>query len=253
MVAGEGGSRVARRRQRRRRIVVVAAGAAAVLGAAAVASVALVVTNAGDDAGRAAPARASTTSSTSTTTTSTLPVSTTAVPRSPDPLVALAQQYDGRYVGTFTNSTFDTSGAVTLQLRIDPSTGELSSDADFDGDLFGGGAKAVRRISSTVKLGDPNAAITTDTPAFGPVTGRLDQNLQLVLTADDVPGPKVKAFALTGSLRADLTGFDATFTVTFEDATTADGTIAVSCDPAGSRGNEVETICALSQGSPPTG
>jgi hypothetical protein len=175
-------------------------------------------------------------------------VSTTAVPKSTDPVVALAQQYDGRYVGTFTNTTFHTTGAATLELRIDPASGDLSTHADFDGDLFGGGAREVRRISGTVRLGDPNAAITTDTESFGPVTGRIDQNLQLVLSADDVPGPKVKSFALTGGLRADLTGFDATYTVTFADGSTAAGTIGVSCDPAGGRGNEVPTICALSQG-----
>jgi hypothetical protein len=177
-----------------------------------------------------------------------VPVSTTAVPKSTNPVVALAQQYDGRYVGTFTNTTFDTTGAATLELRIDPASGDLSTHADFDGDLFGGGAREVRRISGTVRLGDPNAAITTDTESFGPVTGRIDPNLQLVLTADDVPGPKVESFTLTGGLRADLTGFDATYTVTFADGSTAEGTIGVSCDPSGGRGNEVPTICALSQG-----
>ena len=101
-----------------------------------------------------------------------------------------------------------------------------------------------------MKIGDPNAAITTDTDAFGPVTGRIDEGLRLVLTADDVPGSKVQSFTLTGGLREDLTGFDATYTVTFADGTTAEGTIGVSCDPAGARGNEVPTICALSA-SPP--
>ncbi len=102
----------------------------------------------------------------------------------------------------------------------------------------------MRRISGTVKLGDPNAPVTTQTDAFGPVTAHLDDALALVLTADDVPGAKVKSFTLTGHLRDDLTGFDATYAVTFEDATTAEGTITVTCDPNGTRGSEVTTICA---------
>jgi hypothetical protein len=249
MVADRAGARVARRRQRRRRVVTAATVGAALVGVAAVAAVVLVATDGGDDEhASTAPRVARTSTSSSSSSTTTLPVATTAVPKSPDPVVALAQQYDGRYVGTFTNNTFRTTGGVALELRIDPTKGELSSNTDFDGDLFGGGAKEVRRISSTVKLGDPNAAITTQTKAFGPVTGRLDENLQLVLSADDVPGAKVKSFTLTGSLREDLTGFDATYTVTFADASTADGTITVSCDPTGARGNEVETICALSGG-----
>ena len=113
----------------------------------------------------------------------------------------------------------------------------------------GPGAKKVRRISGTVTLGDPNAPVTTQTEAFGTVTGRLDDALALVLIADDVPGAKVKSFTLTGHLRDDLTGFDATYAVTFEDGTTADGTITVTCDPNGTRGSEVTTICALAKGA----
>lgn len=168
------------------------------------------------------------------------------MPASDNPVVALAQQYDGRYVGTFTNTTFDTTGPATLELRIDPASGEIAVDADFDGDLFGGGAKEVRSISGKVALGsDANATITTPTKAFGPVAGHVDETLALVLTADDVPGDEVKSFTLTGRLRADNTGFDSTYQVTFEDGTTADGTVTVSCDPGGVRGSEVTTVCAL--------
>ncbi len=195
--------------------------------------------------------RSTTTAPSSTTTTTTLPVSTTAVPASDNPVVALAQQYDGRYVGTFTNSTYNTTGPASLELRIDPATGSIAVDAEFDGDLFGGDAKEVRKISSTVALGaDANATITTPTKAFGPVAGHIDETLALVLTADDVPGDTVKAFTLTGRLRADNTGFDAAYQVTFEDGKTADGTVAVSCDPNGVRGSAVTTVCALTA---PTG
>jgi hypothetical protein len=244
--AGLGGSRSARRRQKRRRTVVIVA--ASCLAVVAVAAVALVVTSGGDAETAGTRKHDRVTSTTSTTSTSTTqPVATTAVPKAPDPVVALAQQYDGRYVGTFTNTTFETTGSAELELRIDPATGALRTDAEFDGDLFGGDAKLVRRISGTVTLGNPNAPVTTQTEAFGAVTGRLDDALALVLTADDVPGAKVKGFALTGHLRDDLTGFDATYSVTFEDGATAEGTITVTCDPNGTRGSEVTTICALVQ------
>lgn len=246
-----GGSRSARRRQKRRRTVVVAV-VGTCLAVVAVAAAALVATSGGDSdsAGTRRHERVTSTSASTPSTTTTQPVATTAVPASPDPVVALAQQYDGRYVGTFTNTTFNTTGRATLELRIDPATGALSTDAEFDGDLFGGDAKKVRRISGTVTLGDPNAPVTTQTDAFGAVTGHLDDALALVLTADEVPGAKVKGFALTGHLRDDLTGFDATYAVTFEDGTTAEGTITVTCDPKGTRGSEVTTICALAQAAP---
>lgn len=190
--------------------------------------------------------RSTTTSTTASTTTTTTPVATTAVPRSTDPVVALAQQYDGRYVGTWANTTFATTGPASLELRIDPVTGTATVDSDFEGDLFGNGSTQPRRITGTVTLGDPAAVVTTQTKAFGAVTGRLDESLAIVLTAPDVPEAKVQSFELIGRLRSDLTGFDATFSIVHRDGSTSVGTVTVLCDPAGARGSEVTTVCALS-------
>jgi hypothetical protein len=253
MTGDLGGSRSARRQQqKRRRTVVIATAIAAVVAVIAIVAVVLLVTREDDtDSASVSRDRRTTTSSSSTSTSTTSPVPTTAVPASENPVVALAQQYDGRYTGTFTNSTFDTTGPASLELRIDPTTSAITVDADFDGDLFGKGAKRVRSISSTVTLGaDANATITTPTEAFGPVSGRIDETLALVLTADDVPGDQVQAFSLTGRLREDLTGFDSTYTVTFEDGETAEGTVTVTCDPSGVRGSEVTTVCALTAPTP---
>ncbi len=166
-------------------------------------------------------------------------------------MVALAQQYDGAYSGMFTNTTFKTTGPATLDLHIDPTAGTLSVAVGLNGDLFGGGAKIVRSIQGSIQLGNPTAAVTTQTPSFGPVTGKLGSGLSVVLTAPAVPDPKVKTFQLTGTLRADSTGhavqpggFDATFTVGFRDGTTAQGTVTVTCAPTGQRPSQVQTICA---------
>jgi hypothetical protein len=185
----------------------------------------------------------STTSSSSATTSSSASTVTTVVPRSTDPVVALAQQYDGLYKGTFTNTTFNTSGPATLELRIDPTAATLDVVADFNGDVFGGGAKELRRINTTVQLKDPSKAVATDTKSFGKVTGSLDAGLGVVLTAPNVPDPKVLSYVLTGMLRADKSGFDATYRVVFEDGTTADGTVTVTCAPNGQRPSEVRTLC----------
>ena len=234
----------AARQRRRRRTVVLTVAVLTAVGIATGGVLAL--SGGGDDPAVApSPARRSTTTSTSTTTTTTAPVATTAVPKSADPVVALAQQYDGRYVGTWTNTTFGTTGPATLELRIDPAEGTVTVDADFEGDLFGNEART-RRITGTVKLGDPNAVITTQTKAFGAVTGRLDQALAVILTAPDVPEPNVQSFELTGRLREDNTGFDATFSIQHRDGSSSTGTVTVLCDPSGQRGTEVTTVCALS-------
>ena len=199
------------------------------------------ITQEGDSPSKNQPP-GSTTSSSSTTEVTT---STTVVPRSSDPIVALAQQYDGRYVGTFTNTTFSTTGPASLELRIDPIDGDATFDSDFDGDIFGKGNKSVRRLSGTIKLRDTNAVVEKNTKSFGIVTGRLGNDLSLIFDADNVPDDQVKSFTLTGRLRSDNTGFDATFTVGFRDGTSATGIVTLACDPTGNRTSEVTTVCAM--------
>ena len=168
---------------------------------------------------------------------------TTLIPRSSNPAVALGQQYDGRYVGMFTNTTFQTTGPATLDLRVDPTSGVLIATVDLNGDLFGGGAKQVRRIDATVTLGGSNPSLVTRTSAFGPVTGKLGTGYSIVFTAPSVPDAKVKTFELTGTLRSDTRGFDATFTVGFRDGRSAQGTVTVLCAPQGQRPSQVTTVC----------
>jgi hypothetical protein len=237
-------ARATRRHRARRRQVLVAAGA--LLGAAVVAAAVLVLTASSSTTKRVSrPTRGTTTTSSTTTTTSAPSAApTTVVPKSSNPVVALAQQYDGSYTGTFTNTTYHTTGPASLSLRIDPTAGTLTATVDLSGDLFGGGAKQVRQISGTIALGSPTAAATTQTPSFGPVTGKLGPGLSIVLTAPNVPDPKVQSFELTGELRSDHKGFDATFTVGFRDGHTAQGTVTVLCAATGQRPSQVTTLCS---------
>jgi hypothetical protein len=248
VVTAEVGGRAKRRRDKHhRRLVGGGAVAGAVLAMGAVAGAVVLVTGGGDEQASTSATtdrKPSTSTTTSSTTSTTVPESTTVVPRSTNPVVALAQQYDGYYEGTFANTTFQTDGTVTLLVRIDPNAGTLDVTAEFDGDVFGGGAKEIRSIQATVKLRDPGASVTTQTKSFGKVIGHIDPTLALILNAPDVPDPKVASFELTGRLRGDRSGFDATYHVTFEDEKTADGTIVVVCATRGQRPNEVQTLCA---------
>ena len=235
--------RAARRRARRRRWLVGGLVGIVVLVGGAVAVVALTGLSSSSTKATAHRTHPTVAGSTSTTTGAST-TSTTVIPKSSNPVVALAQQYDGSYSGTFTNTTFNTTGPATLDLHIDPTAGTLAVNVSLNGDLFGGGAKAVRAIEGTIQLGNPNAPVTTQTPSFGPVTGKLGSGLSVVLTAPAVPDPKVKTFQLTGSLRADKKGFDSTFTVGFKDGTTAQGTVTVLCTATGQRPSQVNTLCA---------
>lgn len=215
---------------------------------AAAVAVAVAVTRGGDtksetSSASRAPAAATTTTPTTAPVSTTTPVATTVVPRSEDSTVAVAQQYDGAYVGTWENTTAGTSGPAELELRIDPATSMIELDVDFRGDLFGDGTERERRVSGAVAIGEPDAELTVPTEAFGDVRGRLDPLLGLVLTADAVPGAKVDGFELVGRVSEDGSGFDATFTIRFADGSVAEGVVGVDCDAAGNRPSEVQTVC----------
>jgi len=239
------GTRAARRNDRlrrlRRRRVLLGVGAAAVLviggGAAA-----LALTGGGSSKPAAHRARRPVAAVPTTVTTS--PVPTTAVPKSSNPNVALAQQYDGVYVGTYTNVTEHTSGMATLELRIDPNAGTLAVNLNLTGDLYGSEASTqVHSIQGTIQLSNPSAPVLMQTQNFGRVTGQLS-GLSIVLTAADVPDPQVHTFQLNGQLRSDHKGFDATFMIGYRDGRTAQGTASVFCAVTGSRPSQVNTICA---------
>jgi hypothetical protein len=241
----DAGARAQRRRDQHRhrnRIIVVTT--AAIVGLVVIVGGVLVLTREDEPTTKATASTRSSSTSSSTTTTTAAPVPTTVVPRSSNPVVALAQQYDGYYTGTWTNATSGQTGPATLELRIDPVASTITVGATFDGDFFGGGVKLPRTIEGTINIGDPNAEIVTTTKAFGDVTGRLDPTLALVLDAPAVPDAKVKSFTMTGRLREDQTGFDATYTVTYKDGQTAQGTVTTTCAPDRQRPSEVTTLCA---------
>jgi hypothetical protein len=247
-MAPEIGGRVARRHDDRQRRRIVVRTVAAGVGVIAIVVVGIVLLTRSDDPATksASNTHGTTTSSaaSSTTTSSTVPVPTTVVPRSSNPVVALAQQYDGYYEGTWTNQTFNQSGPAVLEIRIDPNANTLRSKASFNGDLFGGGTGTARSIDSTINIGDPTAAVTVQTDAFGTVTARIDASLALILDAPDVPGSKVRAVSLTGRLNASRNGFDSTYSVTFEDGSTAQGVMNVVCAPNNQRPSDVQTLCS---------
>jgi hypothetical protein len=241
------GGRASRRRQERKRQLIRGGTALGALAAVGLVVGTVVLITREDEPSTAPAARSdrATTSSTLSTTTTTFVVPSTPVPRSSNPVVALAQQYDGYYTGTWQNSTSGTTGPASLELRIDPNANTLATATQLDGDFFGGGASEFGRLEATINIGDPTAPVTVQTERLGAVTARLDGSLALVVEALDVPDNNVKSFTLRGGLRADMKGFDSTFAITFENGSTAEGTIAVTCSPERQRPSQVTTLCSL--------
>jgi hypothetical protein len=243
------GARRLRRARRRRRLLVAGGAVAAIV--VIVVAVVVLAGGGGGGSNQSASDHEKASSTTTTTTSTTAPPATTAaaattvpatpVPKSANPVVALAQQYDGVYSGRFQNRTANTDGTAELTLRVDPATSKMTVDVAFNGDLFGSGAPAPHTISATIDLVDPNAATTTQTKEFGPVTGKLD-GTSVVLDAPAVPGTGPNSFHLRGSL-VDR-GFDATYSAGFPGGHATDGTVAVRCAATGQRPSQVTTVCA---------
>jgi hypothetical protein len=237
------------RRARRRRLLQVAGTVTAIV--VVLLTVVILVSGGGNGSSNSTANRKTTTSSgaatsTSSPTTTVVPststVPSTPVPKSANPVVALAQQYDGVYQGRFQNRTANSDGTAELTLRVDPATSKMTVAVGFDGDLFGGGTAAPRTISATIDLGNPNQATTTPTQTFGPVTGKLE-GTSVVLDAPSVPGGSANTFRLRGNLVNK--GFDATYTAGFPDGHSTNGTVAVRCAATGQRPSEVTTVCSL--------
>ena len=238
------------RRARRRRLLQVAGTVTVIV--VVLLTVVILVTGGGSGSSNSTADRKPTTSSRpATSTTSTAPSTTVApattvpatpVPKSSNPVVALAQQYDGVYDGQFQNRTANTNGTSQLTLRVDPATSKMTVEVGFNGDLFGAGTAAPRTISATIDLGNPNQATTTQTQEFGPVTGKLE-GTSVVLDAPSVPGNSANTFRLRGNLVSK--GFDATYTAGFRDGHTTNGTVAVRCAATGQRPSQVTTVCSL--------
>ena len=238
------------RRARRRRLFRVAG---IVTATVVVLVTVIVLVSGGGDSGTNRPAasghRSTTSTTTAPTTSSTTAVTTTApaapttvIPKSSNPIVALAQQYDGVYSGRFQNRTANSDGTAQLTLRVDPGTGKMTVEVAFDGDLFGSGNAAPRTIDATINLGDPASSTTTQTAAFGPVTGKLD-GTSVVLDAPAVPGGSANTFRLRGNLVTR--GFDSTYTAGFPDGHNTQGTVGVRCAPTGQRPSQVTTVCSV--------
>jgi hypothetical protein len=168
---------------------------------------------------------------------------TTEVPRSTDPVVALVQALDGAYNGTWSNLTAQTTGQVALQLRIDPATSSLQVVTDLTGDLFGLKTAKRRHLESTISLLTPGQSSTLTTADFGILHGSIDAGFAVQLDAPDVPDPGVRSFSMRGVQKLDGSGFAATFTVGYDDGTTATGTMNVACSATGQRPSAVVTLC----------
>ncbi len=130
--------------------------------------------------------------------------------------------YTGTYIGTWTNTTFSSTGAASIV--VSTSGSNLSALLDLDGGIFGGSDPAAETLTLTV--GDTSATLDTHTSSvYGGMSGTINGNNQVTAAGSDITG-SVASFSLSGTWTT--TSIDVTVTITFDDASTASATATLT-------------------------
>ena len=129
-----------------------------------------------------------------------------------------AGEYLGTWTGTCDNTTFDSSGAVTITVMQNGAM--FSANLAMDGSVFGGPDAAADTFSATVTSARPHVFEMTSS-VYGKITGSLAEDGTLTVQGSGIRG-RVDRFAVTGTWYPNQ--ITANLTFTFDDATVANST-----------------------------
>jgi hypothetical protein len=150
------------------------------------------------------------------------------VSATPD-LLILAAFLEGRYSGTWNNTTFGTSGPVTADVKVDRTSGTVSLTLTLGGNVFG--APPPPQETFTIKPDPAQSTFTGRSATFGDVTASFalaGTQGTFNMKGGNVPNPRVAGFEASATI-TDPRSFGGRYTVTFKDGTApAQGTFALA-------------------------
>lgn len=150
------------------------------------------------------------------------PVPVTPASPSPAPsfdVTALAQAFAGVYQGSWTNTTFGTTGSVTADIKIDAPTRSVAAVVTIGGNVFGGPAPAPETFSG--KIADlTSLSFNGHSATFGDFTVAASIG-GFTMKAVNIPGDRADHLDVAGTL--DPRAINATYTVTMKDGSRAAG------------------------------
>ena len=137
-----------------------------------------------------------------------------------------AKAYEGTYTGTWKNTTFQSTGAAKLAVRVDSGDGKVEMTITIGGSVFGGTAPGPQLID-----GEPTetGALVGEEEfdAFGKTTITIDKDGNITWVSDNVPSQRVKSFTAKGTITP--TKISMTSDVVFRDgSSTAHDTIELT-------------------------
>lgn len=121
----------------------------------------------------------------------------------------------GTWSGTWTNTTFSSTGAVTIV--VSEAGGVVTVNVDMDGSVFGGGDPAAEDFTATFS-GTTGTLDPKTSAVYGDVTATLNSNGSVTVNGVNIAG-QVASFTLTGTWGASQ--IDVNVAITFDDASTA--------------------------------
>lgn len=138
-----------------------------------------------------------------------------------DPRRAALEAGAGTYSGTWTNTTFGSSGPMEMVIAVDGE--EVVFDVDLGGSVFGQGDPDAE--SARISIDELLGGETIESAVFGPLSMTIDPATgTMTMTADAVPAGGIAAFESTVTPGGTESGAG-TYLVTFDDGTTAEGLV----------------------------
>jgi len=144
-------------------------------------------------------------------------------PSESDPNAEL-RQYEGIYAGGWENTTYGSSGDVSLDIDIDFDAQTITVTGDASGRVLGQDDPPPQ--TATASLLEAREGVALDSDLYGPILFMVTHSYEITISGDDVPG-SVESFEAHGTITPDeITGV---FTVTFEDGSPdAEGTFLLT-------------------------
>ncbi len=136
-----------------------------------------------------------------------------------------AAQYVGTYSGTWTNTTFMSTGGGNVIISIDQATSTATVTASATGSVLGtpGGVAPGAKVGPYASTG---AAYTGTIPVMGDVTATIDVNGNIVASGVNIPNAAITRWDANGTITA--TQIHLNFTVTFTAGPPAIGSITLN-------------------------
>ena len=143
----------------------------------------------------------------------------------PDPVIVAVDDLVGHYQGTWTNTTFGSTGTIDMTIALDEPTRTVTVSTTLTGNVLGAPAPPPQTMTIPLDASDPSKPVTVTSPVFGPVTVSLQADGSIVADAPNLPSPNAASMHVV--FKPTATGMDATYTVVLRSGTTANGVITM--------------------------